>query len=141
MSNSKIYVQTDGLKLRPNPEFLRAMPAFERRAWAANLTSGKYKQGVDYLYDESDRTFCCLGVKMHGSKVPLHELEGVALPDVIRHPRARNFSERFEADPVIAHANTGAIYCATECNDVLRLTFKQIAKLIYPEKYGYVLAD
>lgn len=38
------------------------MKAALKKKWIAALRSGKYKQGIEQLYNRSTRGYCCLGV-------------------------------------------------------------------------------
>lgn len=38
------------------------MKATIKRRWLKALRSGKYKQGKEVLYDETDDSYCCIGV-------------------------------------------------------------------------------
>lgn len=146
--NRKVSVTKNGVRVYPNPDFINKMPAVQRQAWAKALLSGEYRQGDGILmqeeYDDNDkpfRSFCCLGVLLHARGVPYKDLEGVALPDTCPNDKAHRFTELFgpEGDPEIgirAGIDEMAV-CASECNDNLGLSFKQIARLIYPEAHGY----
>jgi len=38
------------------------LPKRFKKKWIKALRSGKYKQGVDFLYDSANESMCCLGV-------------------------------------------------------------------------------
>lgn len=50
--------------------------------WVKALRSGRYEQGNSYL--KFGHKFCCLGVLGAVCKIPLNELDGVAMPSELR---------------------------------------------------------
>ena len=135
--------------LIPNPEFLRKVSVKERKKWHDALLSTDKRQahGRMRYANQHGEFYCCLmvahvafggGLADHGGRIPgpvspfTKILKGRACwtPSVGNPEIAASIREGF---PVGTQS-------ASECNDVHKLTFEQIAKLVYPNPklYGRV---
>lgn len=95
--------------------------------WVDALRSGEYVQGADYLRDSGKH--CCLGVAMevalkHGAVLPPHHF--VSWGKEVMNDWAADWYEGLENDPTLILAD-GREQAASHCNDVLGLTFAEIA--------------
>lgn len=51
-----------------------------KKKWVAALRSGKYEQGTTLLYDQTTKSFCCLGVLCKVQGVKNQTISGFCYP-------------------------------------------------------------
>jgi hypothetical protein len=85
--------------------------------WVSALRSGKYKQGTQYLYNDNENSFCCLGVLCVVKDIPLQQIKFRCTTDV---------REWIEDGPEI----TDCSFLGNCLNDKQGKTFDQIANFI-----------
>lgn len=125
--------------VRPNPTFLRNVSSGARKAWAQELRK-QHKAGVGQanskmIYGNQNGTYkCCLMVLLDQLGTPNER--NTTLPNV-----DSKMSEIFgDRDPYIirlsqkSNDRKGEEVHSSTANDALRLTFPQIASLIYPDE-------
>ena len=107
------------------------------RKWAAALDSGEYKQGQDYL--RHGNKFCCLAVlcNLHAQAHPEIAAEEKSkgtylgeshfLPEEVQDWSGMGSSDGLIPKVVVKGESYGEL---TALNDVAKLTFPEIAKII-----------
>ena len=95
--------------------------------WVDALRSGEYVQGAEYLRD--DGKHCCLGVAMevalkHGAQLPAHVFPSWG--NEVMNDWTAEWYGGLDNDPNLLLAD-GREAPASHCNDVLDLTFAEIA--------------
>ena len=150
----KIEVQEseNTLTIIPNKMFLDNIAAEDRKRWSDALLSGKYNQGLGTLkiIDGDGICHCCLGVFINavtnesimmtcendGEFEKRKSFEGTI--DSRAFPKAANKLGNDPNPEIGEMLDSGgehdSFITASECNDDWKLTFEQIAYLIYPER-------
>lgn len=122
---------TDSLK--PHPNFLRDVKKNARKKWHDALVHCTHRQATGKMIsgNQNGKAYCCLMVG--------HEAFGGT--DAQRGAEYPNSDSPFTLamanndNPYIAiHKIKGSV-SASQANDALKLSFAQIAQLVYPEKY------
>lgn len=145
------YVQVGRkFKYMPNAKFASVRTSAGRKLWHDALVSGKHRQVTGQLKKPMFRPETKLGHKLNkyfscgycslGIGVYIAHNEN---PDVIHYPpKSTNFFKSIyildqfaDNDPLIAIDENMYRYPASTLNDISKLKFKEIAKLIYPEAY------
>lgn len=123
------------MKFYPNPDFLASMDNDRRKAWHDALVGGDYRQGRGYLYDDSTGVYGA-SPKTKGNKA--YRLPKSFLSDVNEGDRPDDeiFTTESDGDAFIAKTERGLAVTTSILNDDYGFSFKNIAKLVYPEAYG-----
>ncbi len=114
-----------------------------RKLWVESLRSGDYKQGVEYLYNPNNNTYCCLGVlcKVYedttGDTLPRRESGGFKAYEqhLEDFPKVREWVGLASYEGEINDIGTAL----TTLNDSGNCTFNDLADIIEEEPDGLFL--
>ena len=114
------------MQINNNPIFLEKVPVKDRKKWAEALRSGKYKQARGRLCYKG--SYCCLAVweKIHGKTD--FDLGAGYIPSGRLGPKVTPLSNGYLPENILFPES----HLAFQLNDVLKLSFREIAELLDP---------
>jgi hypothetical protein len=115
------------------PKDYKPVPLLWRDEWLAALRSGQFKKGRIYLFNQSDKTYCVLGVLSHvQGRVP-EAPNGKDLSCGLNrdNPCFGVLSDHGLFPPAVkVESDAGEFSTLSSLNDTSDMSFQQIAKLI-----------